>query len=135
MAQIDVILSEDVLNLGEAGEVVRVKPGFARNYLLPRGKAIVATKAKVAEIEHHKRIIAEKVAREMKNLEAVKKAMEKVELTVEMQAGTEGKLFGSVTSAAIASLPSSFFCGNDDERETSQTGKKVWCNLYLGFSF
>lgn len=104
MAQIDVILSEDVLNLGEAGEVVRVKPGFARNYLLPRGKAIVATKAKVAEIEHHKRIIAEKVAREMKNLEAVKKAMEKVELTVEMQAGTEGKLFGSVTSAAIASL-------------------------------
>lgn len=104
MAQIEVILSEDVDNLGEAGEVVRVKPGYARNFLLPHGKAIVATKAKIEEIEHHKRIIAERVAREMKNLQAVKKALDQVTLEVQMQAGEEGKLFGSVTSVAIAGL-------------------------------
>jgi large subunit ribosomal protein L9 len=104
MAQIQLILNEDVPNLGDAGDVVKVKPGFARNFLLPQGKAILATKEKVAEIEHHKRIIAERVAREMKNLEGTKKAMEKLALEIEMQAGSEGKLFGSVTNTAIAEL-------------------------------
>jgi large subunit ribosomal protein L9 len=104
VAQIEVILSEDVPSLGDAGEVVRVKPGYARNYLLPRGKAIVATKGRIQEIEHHKRVIAERVAREMKDLQVAKKALEQIVLEVQMQAGEEGKLFGSVTSAAIASL-------------------------------
>jgi len=104
MAQIQLILNEDVPNLGDAGEVVKVRPGFARNFLLPQGKAILATAEKMAEVEHHKRIIAERVAREMKNLEAAKRELEKQELEVAMQAGAEGKLFGSVTSAAIAEL-------------------------------
>ena len=104
MAHIQVILSEDVPSLGEAGEVVNVKPGYARNHLLPQGKAILATKAKIEEIEHHKRVIAEKTAREMKNLEATKNELEKLSLEVQMQAGEEGKLFGSVTTAAIAGL-------------------------------
>ena len=104
MAQIQLILNEDVPNLGDAGDVVKVKPGFARNFLLPQGKAMVATKEKVAEVEHHRRIIAERVAREMKDLEGTKKAMEKLSLEVEMQAGGEGKLFGSVTNTAIAQL-------------------------------
>ena len=104
MAQIQVILSEDVPSLGEAGAVVKVKPGYARNYLLPQGKAILATKGKLEEVEHHKRVIAERVARETKTLEALKSALEKAQLEVHMQAGEEGKLFGSVTSAAIAEL-------------------------------
>jgi large subunit ribosomal protein L9 len=104
MAQIQLILSEDVPNLGDAGEVVKVRPGYARNFLLPQGKAILATAEKVAEIEHHKRVIAERVAREMKDLEGTKREMEKLQLEIEMQAGTEGKLFGSVTSVAIAEL-------------------------------
>ena len=104
MAQIQVILSEDVPSLGDAGDVVKVKPGYARNYLLPQGKAILATAGKLQQIEHHKRIIAEKVAREMKTYEARKQALEALELEVQMQAGEEGKLFGSVTSAAIAAL-------------------------------
>jgi len=104
MAQIPLILNEDVPNLGDAGDVVKVKPGFARNFLLPRGKAILATREKVAEVEHHRRIIAERVAREMKNLEGTKKAMEKLALEIEMQAGSEGRLFGSVTNTAIAEL-------------------------------
>jgi large subunit ribosomal protein L9 len=104
VAQIQVILSEDVPSLGDAGDVVKVKPGYARNYLLPQGKAILATKGKLQEVEHHKRVIAERVARETKSLEALKGALEKAQLQVQMQAGEEGKLFGSVTSAAIAEL-------------------------------
>jgi len=104
MAQIDLILNEDVANLGDAGDVVKVKPGFARNFLLPQGKAILATKEKVAEVEHHRRVIGERVAREMKDLEASKRELEKLHLQVEMQAGAEGKLFGSVTNVAIAEL-------------------------------
>ena len=104
MAQIQLILSEDVPNLGDAGDLVKVKPGFARNFLLPQGKAMLATDERVAEVEHHKRVIGERVAREMKDLEATKKKLEKLELEVEMQAGAEGKLFGSVTNAAIAEL-------------------------------
>jgi large subunit ribosomal protein L9 len=104
MAQIQLILNEDVANLGDAGDVVKVKPGFARNFLLPQGKAILATREKVAEVEHHRRVIAERVAREMKNLEASKRELEKLHLEVQMQAGAEGKLFGSVTSAAIVEL-------------------------------
>ncbi len=103
-SHVQVILSEDVPALGEAGEVVRVKPGFARNYLVPQGKAILATDAKVREIEHLKRIVAEKVAREMKDLEKTKAEIEKLSLEVTMQAGEEGKLFGSVTTATLAEL-------------------------------
>ena len=104
MAQIQLILNEDIANLGDAGDVVKVKPGFARNFLLPQGKAILATQERVAEVEHHKRVIAERVAREMKNLDATRKELEKQVLEIQMKAGAEGKLFGSVTSTAIAEL-------------------------------
>ena len=70
MAHVKVILSEDVPKLGDAGDLVSVRPGHARNFLLPQGKAILATAAKVAELEHHRRRIAEKVAKEMKDLGA-----------------------------------------------------------------
>jgi len=104
LAQIQLILNEDIANLGDAGDVVKVKPGFARNFLLPQGKAILATQERVAEVEHHKRVIAERVAREMKNLDATRKELEKQVLEIQMKAGAEGKLFGSVTSTAIAEL-------------------------------
>lgn len=104
MAQIRVILTEDVAKLGNAGDMVGVKPGFARNYLIPQGKAIPATKARVNELEHHKRAIAEKVAREMKDLAAVKAQLEGLSLEAEAQVGEEGKLFGSITAARIAEL-------------------------------
>lgn len=104
MAQVRLILREDVAKLGEAGELVSVKPGFARNYLLPTGKAILATAANVEELEHHKRAIAEKVAKEMKTLAAHKDRLEQLELEVSAQAGEEGRLFGSVTTVQIAEL-------------------------------
>ena len=102
MAQVKLILSEDVIGLGEAGEVVAVKPGYARNYLLPQGKALVATEAKVRELEHHRKIIAEKVEAERGEREADRKRLEKLTLEFEAQAGEGGRLFGSVTAAQIA---------------------------------
>ena len=104
MAQVKLILTEDVPSLGEAGDVVDVKPGFARNFLLPQGKAVPATDAKVREIEHHKRVIGERVARERKQLEGERERLERIEIEIAANAGEEGKLFGSVTAAQVAEL-------------------------------
>jgi large subunit ribosomal protein L9 len=104
MAQVRVILRADVGNLGEAGDLVSVKPGYARNYLVPEGHATLATAANVKELEHHRRAIAEKTDKLVKELKAEKKAVEKVKLKVEAQVGEEGKLFGSVTAANVAEL-------------------------------
>jgi len=104
MAHVKVILREDISRLGEAGEVVSVRPGFARNFLLPQGKAILATESSVKALEHHQRVIAEKVAREKRAHEADKGRIEALALEITVQAGEEGKLFGSVTAVQIAEL-------------------------------
>ena len=102
MAHVKLILREDVPSLGDAGDVVSVKPGFARNYLLPQGKAIPATDANVSELEHHKRVVAERVTRERRAFEAQRDRLEAQRLEFTAQAGEEGKLFGSVTASQIA---------------------------------
>jgi large subunit ribosomal protein L9 len=104
MAHVMVILREDIPRLGDAGEVVKVRPGFARNFLLPQGKAILATEAKVKALEHHQRVIAEKTTREKKALETEKARVEAIALEITVNVGEEGKLFGSVTAAQIAEL-------------------------------
>ena len=104
MAHVMVILREDIPRLGDAGEVVKVRPGFARNFLLPQGKAILATEASVNALEHHKRVIADKTTREKKTLEAEKSRIEGIALEITVNVGEEGKLFGSVTAAQIAEL-------------------------------
>ena len=96
-----VILKEDVHNLGKAGELVKVKPGFGRNYLIPQGKAIVATAANVKEIEHQKKVIAAKQAQLSKDAQSMADKLASVEVQIERQAGEEDKLFGSVTSRDI----------------------------------
>ncbi len=104
MRHVKLILKESVHALGEAGDLVSVKPGYARNYLIPQGKAILATESRVKEMEHHQRVVAEKVAREMKDLRALKERLDALRLEVSARAGEEGKLFGSVTSARIGEL-------------------------------
>jgi large subunit ribosomal protein L9 len=104
MGQVKLILREDVPKLGHAGEVVSVKPGYARNFLLPQGKAALASEAKVNELEHHKRLIADKVTRDLKDLNAARDRLEQLQLEVEAKAGEEGRLFGSVTAIQIAEL-------------------------------
>ncbi len=96
-----VILKEDVHNLGKAGELVKVKPGFGRTYLIPQGKAVIATASNVKQIEHEKKIIAAKQAQLAKDAQAMVDRLAAIEVQIERQAGEEDKLFGSVTSRDI----------------------------------
>ena len=102
MALVQVILREDIHRLGAAGDLVSVRPGFARNYLLPQGKAMLATPGKMQEIEHQRRIVAAKLAKELADLEALRSRLAGVVLEFTAQAGEEGKLFGSITAQHIA---------------------------------
>lgn len=104
MANVKLILKEDIAGLGHAGDVVSVKPGFAKNFLVPQGKATQASEGKIREIEHLKKQIADKVAKELADLKKTQKAIEGLSLEVKAKAGEEGKLFGSVTPAQIAEL-------------------------------
>ena len=104
MGLVQVILSEDVHALGDAGEVVSVKPGYARNYLFAQGKAMPATAERINKVKHQQRVIAEKRARELTDLESVKAKLDATTLEIEAQAGDEGKLFGSVTAQNLAEL-------------------------------
>jgi large subunit ribosomal protein L9 len=104
MSQVKLILRDDVPRLGDAGDVVSVKPGYARNYLLPRGLAIPASDARVKELEHHRHIIAEKRAAELSDLQGAAEKIGNTPLSVTVQAGDEGKLFGSVTAQHVADM-------------------------------
>jgi len=102
MKNMKVILRQDLETLGAAGEVVTVRPGYARNYLLPRGLASAATAANIRQLEDEKRRVEQRAKREF--LEARRRAsqLEGVSLTFHAKAGEESKLFGSITSADIA---------------------------------
>jgi len=102
MRQVRLILTESVTGLGDAGAMVAVKVGYARNYLLPQGKALLATESKVQEFEHKRRVIAERAARELKDLQALRDQLQSLTLEVTARVGEEGKLFGSVTVLQIA---------------------------------
>lgn len=97
----EVILKEDILYLGKMGEVVNVRDGYARNYLLPRGLVLMANKKNLKGFEHQKRVIAEQRERVLKQVEALSKKLGLVSLTIPVKTGEEGKLFGSVTNIDI----------------------------------
>lgn len=98
----EVILLERVTKLGALGTLVKVKPGFARNYLIPQGKALPATKNNVAQFEAQR---AELEKASEKRLEETRKrgeALEGISITLEAQAGEEGRLFGSISTLEIS---------------------------------
>jgi len=97
----EVILREDVQNLGTVGDIVKVKPGFARNYLLPRGLAVVADRRNVHVLEHQKRVVADKRERDRRQAEGAAQKLSSLRVTIKARAGEEGKLFGSVTNIDI----------------------------------
>lgn len=97
-----VILRDDLDNLGKSGEVVNVKPGYARNYLLPRGLAIKATAHDVTRIEHEQRVIAARTAKLAKETQAAADKLSQVSVSIARAVGEEDKLYGSVTSRDIA---------------------------------
>jgi large subunit ribosomal protein L9 len=102
MASTTILLREDVEALGGRGEVVKVKAGYARNYLLPHGLATLATKGNVKQIEQEREALLKKAAVERATAEAQKEQMGVIELAFERKAGEGGTLFGSVTSMDIA---------------------------------
>lgn len=99
-----VILRQNIETLGSMGEVVSVKDGYARNYLLPRGMAYLATKGNLQVLEQERTRLQVKMNRELKDAEKLAAELEKHEnaITVPMQVGEEDKLFGSVTKEVIA---------------------------------
>ena len=92
----NVILLESVENLGGIGDLVKVKPGYGRNYLLPQGKAALATPENMKAIEARRAELEKAAAEELAKAQERAKAFENLELVVHANAGSEGKLFGSV---------------------------------------
>jgi large subunit ribosomal protein L9 len=97
-----VILQEDVSSLGRAGEIVTVRDGYGRNFLLPKKKAVLADPKNVKELEHQKRAVASKQIKAKKAAEELAVKFSSVSLTIARDAGEEDKLFGSVTVKDIA---------------------------------
>ncbi|MDC4225285.1 MAG: 50S ribosomal protein L9 [Candidatus Manganitrophus sp.] len=97
-----VILREDVDKLGRMGDLVNVADGYARNFLLPRNMAALATTKNIKSLEHEKRVIADRIKKEKMAAEEEAKKISAVSVSISVQVGEEGKLFGSVTSKDIA---------------------------------
>lgn len=96
-----VILREDVEHLGKSGELVTVRPGYGRNYLIPQGLAVMATEKNVARLAHEKRLISARNARLLKDAQAVADRLSSIEVAIQRQAGEEDKIFGSVTTRDV----------------------------------
>ena len=97
----EVILKEDIATLGKIGEVVRVRDGYARNYLLPRSMVLVANKKNLKTFEHQKKIVADQKQKITRHAPVVGDQLAGVSLVIPMKVGEEGKLFGSVTTIQI----------------------------------
>ncbi len=98
----ELILKETINPLGQVGDVVTVKDGYGRNYLLPQGKAVLATKENLDELEKNRAEIAAKLAAETAAAEEIAKKISGAVITIEQLAGDDERLFGSVTSGDVA---------------------------------
>lgn len=131
-----IILNEVVNNLGDPGDIVNVKDGYARNYLIPKGWAQKATKNNIEAIKKLIESKEKKDAKTRENLEALGKQLDKVSIKLELKAGEEGKLFGSVTSQMIVdAISEKGFNINKKEVELSETINQVgkyFVNINLG---
>jgi len=96
-----VILTKDLDNLGRAGALVEVKPGYGRNYLLPRNLAVLATAKNVRQLEHQKAGILSRASKEKQNMSAMAQKLSAIEVKFTRKVGEQNKLFGSVTSKDI----------------------------------
>ena len=99
----DIILMENVDGLGQIGELVKVKAGYARNFLIPKKFAVEANTRNLKELDHQKRQLERKAQKMLQASEVLKAQIEKVACTFALRAGDDGKLFGSVTSMEIQS--------------------------------
>ena len=98
----EIILREDVENLGHRGDVVKVAAGFGRNYLLPRGLAVQITPGNLQQLEHEKRVLESRQKKERAGAEALRARYDEVQVTIARKVGEADALYGSVTNADIA---------------------------------
>ena len=96
-----IILLSDVENLGESGDVITVKPGYARNKLIPQGLALRASNRNIAVANENKKVATAKLERENQALNVLAKKLSKVEITIEVKVADEEKMFGSITNKDI----------------------------------
>jgi large subunit ribosomal protein L9 len=96
-----IILKEDIYKLGSLGDEVDVKRGFARNYLIPQGKALPLTRENIKQVVHHRQLLSKKRADAIEQAKAFAQKLHDTELVFEMKSGDSGKLFGSVTQKHI----------------------------------
>jgi large subunit ribosomal protein L9 len=96
------ILREDVENLGKGGELVEVRAGYGRNFLIPRGLAVVANAKNVRELEHQRKVAEAKAAKLKQSAEAVARRLAETPVTLTRKVGEQDKLYGSVTALDIA---------------------------------
>ena len=99
-----IILREHVDHLGERGEIVSVAPGYARNFLLPKGLAYLATPGNIKQIEHQRRVWTARDSKDQQDAEALAARLAALDLTVTHKAGESGTLYGAVTPVEIAAL-------------------------------
>lgn len=97
----EVILQKDVEKVGRAGEIVKVRMGYARNFLLPRGLAVIATKRSVRQVEHLRKTAETKAKRVVRDVQELAGKIEQTEIQLKVKVGDQGKLFGSITSKDI----------------------------------
>lgn len=100
-SHIHVVLTQDLANVGKGGELVKVRPGFARNYLIPRGLAIGATEGNIRRIEHQKKVAEAAAAKVLKEATDLAQKLSAVKLSIGRQVGEGDKLYGSVTHKDI----------------------------------
>jgi large subunit ribosomal protein L9 len=101
-AYLQVVLRESLKNLGKSGDLVRVRPGFARNYLVPRALAVYATEGNVARLEHEKREALARAAKLKGEHEALAKKLEGVTVIIARKVGADDRMYGSVTPKDVA---------------------------------
>ena len=97
-----VILKEDLDTLGKIGEVVSVRPGYARNFLIPKSLCVLANESNRRELDHHKRLLDKKREKVLKEARALAAAIGKMQVVIEKQTGEEDRIFGSVTTLEVA---------------------------------
>jgi large subunit ribosomal protein L9 len=97
----DLILKETINSLGQEGDIVKVKPGYGRNYLLPKGKAVIANAQNKAAFEKNRAVIEARLAQERKEAEGLAKKLAGISIEISQLAGDDERLFGSVTSSDI----------------------------------
>jgi len=100
----EVILRKDIPKLGKVGDIVKVKDGYARNYLIPKGLAILANQKTIRALENQRKIILAKAERERKKLESLAEKLEGISITVYRKIIEEDRIFGSVSSIDIVNM-------------------------------